>query len=435
MPTLQPVEGDPFLQPVKGDPFAEGMTLTGNVAQVAKKLETDEAARRQKLQSMVESGPGHVAAPNPYPPGSEEWEFYEQSRQSNISASGARAALNTIGRGVPMAQPGSLGATGGGIKVFHGSPHDYNAERLIRHPSGETEYIVGTPNALPDVPAGAEVLKDYPLGRVRIDKVGTGEGAQVYGHGWYGAENPQVAAEYAKKLGGGNVDNVKPDEEAIAAIKPKWDEIVTKLQAAREKSGGRMTDETAALQNHLDALNDHAVSDTLSRKPWLTEGRRYEVNINADPEHFLDWDKPLSEQHKSVKDKLSAIGFNLEKGGGDSQRTPATLLGIKGSEGAERFQKAGIPGIRYLDQGSRMTAGVDKLGDNYFVKGSVTPYKTRAEAETAAKASGAATHNYVVFHHSIVDILKKYGLAGLIAGGAAHFKTQPHEGDPFADSQ
>ena len=27
----------------------------------------------------------------------------------------------------------------------------------------------------------------------------------------------------------------------------------------------------------------------------------YQVNIGADPEHFLDWDKPLSEQHPVVQ--------------------------------------------------------------------------------------------------------------------------------------
>ena len=30
------------------------------------------------------------------------------------------------------------------------------------------------------------------------------------------------------------------------------------------------------------------------------------------------------------------------------------------------------------------------------------------------------THNYVVFDDKLIDIVKKYGLAGLIAGGAYH---------------
>ena len=33
----------------------------------------------------------------------------------------------------------------------------------------------------------------------------------------------------------------------------------------------------------------------------------YEVSINADPEHFLDWDKPLSEQHPKVQEAFVVL--------------------------------------------------------------------------------------------------------------------------------
>ncbi len=385
MPTV-PVEGDPFLKPVAGDPFAEGMTLTGNVAQVAKQLESDEAARRQKLQSMVESGPGHVAAPNPYPPGSEEWEFYEQSRQSNISASGARAALNTIGRGVPMAQPGSLGAAGGGIKAFHGSPHDFE--------------------------------------KFDVSKIGTGEGAQVYGHGLYFAENEETAKSY-RALGSSYHISDADLQKAVGDAVPLNRQYAAAIRLAADSKD---TPERAAfnLQARHPELRDtgsmmevgpkrKALTEAVAKAQDVGRGRMYEVNINADPEHFLDWDKPLSEQHPKVQEKLKDIG-GLDLTAKDMKKHPEQLLeGLelafhqpgKGhldrAAVAEALNDRGIPGIKYLDQGSR--------------------------------SKGEGTHNYVVFHHSIVDILKKYGLAGLVAGGAAHFKTQPHEGDPFAASQ
>ena len=40
------------------------------------------------------------------------------------------------------------------------------------------------------------------LGKFDISKVGTGEGAQAYGHGMYFAEAPTVAKEYQRKLSG-----------------------------------------------------------------------------------------------------------------------------------------------------------------------------------------------------------------------------------------
>lgn len=49
-------------------------------------------------------------------------------------------------------------------------------------------------------------------------------------------------------------------------------------------------------------------------------------------------------------------------------------------------REAGIPGIRYLDQGSR--------------------------------GAGEGSRNYVVFDDKLIDILRKYGLAGLLASGA-----------------
>jgi hypothetical protein len=75
---------------------------------------------------------------------------------------------------------------------------------------------------------------------------------------------------------------------------------------------------------------------------------------------------------------------------------------------ANALRDAGIPGIRYLDQGSR--------------------------------GAGEGTHNYVVFDDKLIDIIKKYGLAGLIAGGAATVGGSPAgathlipvDHDPFA---
>ena len=51
----------------------------------------------------------------------------------------------------------------------------------------------GTPHTLPPT-------ERNPLGEFDASKIGTGEGAQAYGHGIYVAENPKVAIEYKKAL-------------------------------------------------------------------------------------------------------------------------------------------------------------------------------------------------------------------------------------------
>src|SRR5690349_16750001 len=58
---------------------------------------------------------------------------------------------------------GLLGGFGGSIRAFHGSPHVFDA--------------------------------------FDASKIGTGEGAQAYGHGLYYAESPEVAASYRNSTG------------------------------------------------------------------------------------------------------------------------------------------------------------------------------------------------------------------------------------------
>ena len=105
-------------------------------------------------------------------------------------------------------------------------------------------------------------------------------------------------------------------------------------------------------------------------------GKTYQVSINADPEHFLDWDKPLSEQSPQVQQILSPLVDKMKTAGPMAARKlddptgsdlhsafnmPSVMRALTGApEGfsnkasaAEQLRQAGIPGIKYLDQGSR----------------------------------------------------------------------------------
>lgn len=144
------------------------------------------------------------------------------------------------------------------------------------------------------------------------------------------------------------------------------------------------------------------------------KGRMYEVQIHADPEDFLDWDKPLSQQSEKVRNgfgativKNPAPAFADERWvvqRGDqvlnafptrkaAEAAPMSQLLPKGewqkSIGGPRVSKeladAGIPGIKYLDQGSR--------------------------------SSGDGTRNYVVFDDKLISIVKKYGIAAALGAG------------------
>lgn len=203
----------------------------------------------------------------------------------------------------------------------------------------------------------------YDFDKFSLEKIGTGEGAQAYGYGLYFAQNPAVARSYDPRPEIGS---------AAAGI------------GLREK----------------------------------TPGRIYEVNINADPEHFLDWDKPLSEQSPQVREALKSQGITNLTGLKYASQNP---------EATAALRQAGIPGIRYLDQGSRNVQElpraapngkweVDWHGPNRRLFDDYEKAKQYAD-----KLKSKGTYNYVVFDDKLVDIIKKYGLAGLIAGSASNF--------------
>jgi hypothetical protein len=127
------------------------------------------------------------------------------------------------------------------------------------------------------------------------------------------------------------------------------------------------------------------------------EGRLYEVSIDANPEDFVDWNSPLSGQPQGVRDWFDSRGisegFAGNQSGMELLMAERAALGDKGV--AESMREAGIPGIRYLDAGSR--------------------------------GAGDGSRNYVVFDDELITILKKYGIAGVMAGGAVGGMSQEEQ--------
>jgi hypothetical protein len=164
------------------------------------------------------------------------------------------------------------------------------------------------------------------------------------------------------------------------------------------------------IQDIVDALQAVKSGKAELQKP----GKMYQVGINADPEHFLDWDKPLSEQSQKVQDALMNAADKAFDQSPDAQELYRSLRAgsdkfdvrralemlsnpwEKGVGGASQaLRQAGIPGIKYLDRGSR--------------------------------TAGEGSRNYVVFDDKLIDIIKKYGWAALGLGPLA-----PDASDPLA---
>lgn len=250
-----------------------------------------------------------------------------------------------------------------------------------------------------------------------MSKIGTGEGAQAYGHGLYFAEREGTARAYRNKLAPTDGSMAKPDAQAVQDYGAQWDALVQKRRALTA-SDGRAMPGADAIDGQMDALHAQMVADSIKRNPSLAGGSMYQVRLNVKPDELLDWDRPLSEQSDAVAEALGALqtqfypvkrgkkwdvldssgefvvgGFKTKREAyagslGDFGHEAYKRLGLTSPQSTAKLKSLGIKGIRYKDQGSR-----DKDG---------------------------GTYNYVIFDDKLIDILKRYAIPFTLgAGGAA----------------
>ena len=147
---------------------------------------------------------------------------------------------------------------------------------------------------------GAE--EDYPLGRPRLDFMGTGEGAQVYAPGFYSGEERSVGVDYAEML------------------------------AQKYKT-----------------------------VPSLYKGKILESEAS---EKFIDYNLPVNEQSQTVQNAFKNLGYDYETkdenrlAGADIFELMKTVKGE--DEAVEALRKEGVVGLRYLDKYSRQNQNLYK---------------------------------------------------------------------------
>lgn len=394
-----------------------------------------------------------------------ELAIYDPSKVRSINAdfNPANASSSDLLAGIQSAAPIGAGAllagaalapedaeagviTRGGrrlIESWHGSPHAFPAERLVRMPDGSQQYVVGGVDALPDVPHGAEVIEDFPLGRFRMDKIGTGEGAQAYGHGLYSADNPIVSEDYRRRL-----QILSEAEQRI------YKETIDAL-----KSGAELTPESrnlveAAQSDFQFFEKRNAASDEIINylSDGLNAGRGalYRTHIDVDPDTLLDYDAPISEQPEVVESVLRdmwrragksfpQLDLNGNPIAGQVLHSYTDHRGGNRAGVSEELAAAGIPGIRYRDQMSRGDTAEPTF--NYVMfddkpisiveRGNASPEALAATA--AATATAVALNNFQSRRASKRDYWRQmraevFGFMNDIANGAFAALDKPLQG-------
>jgi len=280
-----------------------------------------------------------------------------------------------------------------------GKASPVNEQRVINLMSPEAQKLYtpayhGTPHTFSAEPGA-------PFGRFRTSAIGTGEGAQAYGHGLYFAGKKEVAEHYRQ-----NVKDMKGLKELEARLEGMREEIAD-LRIKSKYFKDKDSVKSKKLLKQADDLTKESRELTLKHNKKFTEpGSLYKVELAPKENEYLLWDKPLSEQPKGVREKIEPIikkfGLNTTfRGKGDSGATHpkfwkdieakgdviyGELAGKLGSKpkSSAALKEAGIPGIKYLDGSSR--------------------------------SKGEGDYNYVIFDEADVAITEKLFMPASEAG-------------------
>jgi hypothetical protein len=367
-----------------------------------------------------------------------------------------------------------------GIRGYHGSPYNFPPVRELEMPDGAVVY-----QSMDDaVPEGARVIKEHPLGRFDMSKIGTGEGAQAYGRGLYFAESEDVARGYRKKLSRDNLAQRAKDNQSYDTLvglgldeSPELGAFSTILseadgdmaRAIQDSMTPRYPDDPlpAFAQSMADAMKSGRLPASIEL-PTLNKGSMYEVNIDATPDDFLDYDKPLSEQSDRVKEALGIKGqqnklLALQEKSNELQALYDKALSnvpsnpsfddLFGDSAALRSQGELLTEKNRIDEEIKLlTTPKDfQLGDrkipirvqDYFSGANLIQGQGAASEiskqlldkgikgikylDQGSRPAGKGTSNYVVFDDKLISIAKKYGVSIPIAAYIAEGIITPEE--------
>jgi hypothetical protein len=272
------------------------------------------------------------------------------------------------------------------LTAYHGTPHKFSPEE------------------------GA------PLGKFKAEKIGTGEGAQAYGHGIYFAESPGVAEDYRNVLGSprnmvakGRGVYIEPspmgDGKYMLATRSETGKMVGTAGDATQfiypdKTFNSLADAMRFAKKkgliakearpQLVAINEDGKYVPIKKAADVEEpqysqfiaadkGSLYTVDIPDEMiPRMLDWDKPLSQQPEVMEALKNVEGvqyadkyFKANKKAdptGEDIHEFLRLSGYNPNQIAPAMREAGIPGIKYLDQQSRPVNIMDKRLQSLFEK-------------------------------------------------------------------
>ena len=256
-----------------------------------------------------------------------------------LGSAGFPLAGAALTAGAETFTPGPKGLKMPTREVFHGTPHDFPPAVIVQNDKGEKRVIDAAHlDKLKNL--GDErwaKVADLPMGGFQSQRIGTGEGAQVYGSGHYFSTHPEIAKHYQKVLSRG-------EGKIASAGAPNAYLDANSMFGRPSGRGGPDAVERAARSRAFSALRDAgldktaALSKLASSRDWYRSiqsenvafDRAVELVKNVDtsayvytapnPGRFikaeipheskmLDWDKPFVDQPTDVRIGLEKVGI------------------------------------------------------------------------------------------------------------------------------
>jgi len=281
-----------------------------------------------------------------------------------------------------------------------------------------------------------------PLGEFDASKIGTGEGAQAYGHGIYTAENQAVGQGYKDSLAFRGF-SLQPETERLGINLPIGSRGEFMRQAQVKKPPEMLAKQLQNANIEARSIPQDKLTELFKAYQEKSTGNLYKVDLpDAMIPKMLDYDKLLSEQSAEVQKIL--LPYQKEIGGsfGTGEQTLKAIAFERRMKGlddspaavAQQLKEMGIPGVRYLDEKSRSNFLIQNTykGKPY---GEPVSFMTEQQAKDYAKEQVEkgfgiqeipGTRNFVVFpgEEKSMRILERNGETA----------ASPFYQDPFMDT-
>jgi hypothetical protein len=221
-----------------------------------------------------------------------------------------------------------------------------------------------------------------------MSKIGTGEGAQAYGHGLYFAENPEVAKSY---LVNGELQGT-PQGMARSYIQD---------YGSKEQALTGAVNRLGNMKNHSPEQIDfqNKVIDAIKNNDL--GGNHYKVDIpKSSIDNMLDWDKPLSEQPESVLNVIKSVDNPIVKQALEENVTGGNLYQKVAKEYEIGKQMEGMPeGVNRIISGNPLAS---QIFDQHGIRG--IKY-----LDAMSRPEGEGTRNFVLFNADDAHVVERNG--------------------------